>query len=89
MTERAHPELVPQLEPQLTDRLFRGPVLLDGDLEAGKSRVWETILEIDHPRAVGQFADFHDLHVIGDVQLPQHVGGETPQLESFNSYHGL
>ena len=55
LTQRANPELVSQFEPKLADRLFGRPILLDVDREARKSRVRRVILEIDHPRAVGQF----------------------------------
>lgn len=89
LTERANPDLLPQFEAKLADRLFGGPVLLNPDLEAGKSRVWKMIFEAHHPRAIGQFANVHDLYGIGDVQLSQHVGRKTPQLKSFNSYHVL
>jgi hypothetical protein len=54
----ANPEFVSQFEPELTDRLFGGPILLNADLEAGKSRVWRTIGETDHPRAIGQLSNF-------------------------------
>ena len=87
LTEWANPELVSQFEPELTDRLFGGPLLLNADLKAGKSRVRRTIGEPNHPRAIGQLANFHDLHRIGDVQLPEHVDCKTLQLKSFNSYH--
>ena len=89
MTERTNPELVSQFEPKLTDRLFGGPLLLDGDLEAGKSRVWKMIPETDHPRAVGQLANVHHLHHIGDVELAQDIRRKTPELKRFNPYHGL
>src|SRR5258708_461171 len=56
LTERANPELLSQFKPQLADRLLRGPFLLNTDLKAGKSRVWKTIRETDHPCAIGQFA---------------------------------
>src|SRR5205814_2297596 len=57
LTERADPELLSQLEPKLTDGLCGGPILLDADVKAGESRVWGTIFEPDHPRAIGQLAN--------------------------------
>jgi len=68
-------------------RFLRRPILLNSYLEAGKSSVRQAIRKTDHPRAVGQLANVHDLHGVGDVQLPKHVGGKAAQLNSFNSYH--
>ena len=87
LTEWANPELVSEFESQLTDRLFGEPILLNADLKAGKSRVWRTIGETNHPRTIGQLANFQDFHRIGDPQLPEHIDCKTLQLKSFNSYH--
>jgi hypothetical protein len=88
LAERANPELLPQFEPKLADRFSGRPILLNADLEAGKSRVRRAILETDCPRAIGQLAHVHHLHRIGDVKLAEDVDRKKPQLERFNSYHG-
>ena len=71
LTERANPEPVPQFEPKLAGRLFGRPILLNVDREARKSGVGRTILEIDHPRAVGQFPNLQDPSGRLDIQLAQ------------------
>ena len=45
------------------------------------------ILEIDHPGAIGQFRNLHDLRGIVDLQLPQDIGRQPPQLESLEPDH--
>jgi hypothetical protein len=87
LTERANPELVPELETKLMGRLFRRPILLNSDLEAGKSGIRRAIRETDHPRTIGQLANVHDLYCIDNAQLPKYVGGKAAQLNSLNSYH--
>jgi len=78
LTEWANPELFPQFQPKLAHGFFRRPILLNANLKARKSGVRRMIRESGHPCAVGQLANVHDLHGIGDVQLPEDVHCQTP-----------
>jgi len=78
LTERANPELLPQFQPKLAHGFRRRPILLNADLKARKSGVRRMIRESGHPCAVSQLANLHDLHGIGDVQLPEDVHSQTP-----------
>ena len=87
LAQRTDPQLVPELHTKLAGGVRRRPILLNADLEAGKPRMRRPILEANHPHAIGKLANFHHLHRIENVQLPQRVGRQAAQLNRFNPDH--